>query len=395
MRDDTLSAFAGVTPGHVANPARLSRVAHSANPKSLFFKDNVSRSLTKISSWPGYKPTPLESLAGLAQELDVAEVRYKDEGSRFGLGSFKALGGAYAVSSLLATSPFDASSITVASATDGNHGLSVAWGAKNHGCQCVIFIHAEVSACREEALKSQGAKVVRIEGNYDESVRQCYAEAESNGWLVISDTSTDDTGAEVARIVMEGYSVMVAEIVEQLAGDAPTHVFVQGGVGGLAATVCEYFRLTWGPVAPRFIIVEPDLAPCLFESAKKGERVSVEVRQETVMTGLSCGEVSTIAWPTIHQFADDFLTIPDSIVAPTMRLLADAPFGDPPIVAGESAVAGMAGFASTRQHASLTSNLQLQDDSHILVIGTEGATDPVHYETLTGRSVASVRRARI
>lgn len=113
------------------------------------------------------------------------------------------------------------------------------------------------------------------------------------------------------------------------------------------------------------------------------------------MAGLSCGEVSTIAWPTIHQFADDFLTIPDSIVAPTMRLLADAPFGDPPIVAGESAVAGLAGFVSTRQQASLTSNLQLQDDSHVLVIGTESATDSALYESLTGRSVASVQRARI
>lgn len=395
MMDDTLSAFAGITPEHVANRARLSQTGRSVNPKMLFLNDEVSESLAKISSWSGYQPTPLVPLAGLARELGIAELSYKDEGSRFGLGSFKALGGAYAVNCLVGTISADVSSITVTSATNGNHGLSVAWGAKNHGCQCVIFIHSEVSAGREAALKSQGAKVVRIEGNYGESVRQCYAEAESNGWLVISDTSKDDTGAEIARVVMAGYSVMVAEIVEQLAGDAPTHVFIQGGAGGLAATVCEYFRLTWGPVAPRFIIVEPDFAPCFFESAKNEKPVSVEVRQETVMAGLSCGEVSTIAWPTIHQFADDFLTIPDSIVAPTMRLLADAPFGDPPIVAGESAVAGLAGFVSTRQQASLTSNLQLQDDSHILVIGTESATDPALYETLTGRSVASVQRARI
>jgi diaminopropionate ammonia-lyase len=395
MAHELLIPFENGVTGHVENAFRSTGSVPDVGYKPLFSQSILNNSREAISAWPGYQPTPLQSLRGLARELDVASIQYKDEGSRFGLGSFKALGGAYAVQCLVEASSADPHSITVASATDGNHGLSVAWGAKNRGCQCVIYIHAEVSAGREQALRSKGADVIRIEGNYDDSVRRCYIDAAENGWKVVSDTSNNESGDAVARQVMAGYSVMVAEIVDQLNGTVPTHVFVQGGVGGLAATVCEYFRMTWETTAPRFIIVEPNLAPCLFESAKRGERVSVDVREETIMAGLSCGEVSNIAWPTLSRFADDFLTIPDTIVAPAMRLLADAPFDDVAVVAGESAVAGLAGFLSAKNQPALGSSLGLDQDSRILVIGTEGATDPALYESLTGRAVASVQRANI
>jgi len=394
MPDDILAVFADALPGHIENQNRYSPSTAENDPGPLFSTLELRTSRNTISAWPGYQPTPLIRLPGLARYLNVREIRYKDEGARFGLGSFKALGGAYAVYSLLASNP-DRSAITVTTATDGNHGLSVAWGAESAGCRCVIFIHEKVSAGRERALKSKGADVIRIDGNYDESVRQCYRAAAANDWIVISDTSKDDSGNEVARVVMAGYSVMVAEIIEQLAGDVPTHVFVQGGVGGLAATVCECFHLAWGEAAPRFVIVEPELAPCLFESCKKGERVATDVVEETVMAGLSCGEVSAIAWPTLCRFTDDFLTIPDFVVAPTMRLLADGPFFDPPIVAGESAVAGLAGLICSSRHASLASALQLDQASRVLVIGTEGATDQALYESMTGLSVRSVQRASI
>jgi diaminopropionate ammonia-lyase len=394
MPKNIFSAFKEAPVKHVRNVSPDTSRSTAFENGSLFSEDDLKQSFDTISHWPGYQPTPLLSLSGLARKLNVAAIRYKDEGSRFGLGSFKALGGAYAVHHLLGTSDHPAS-ITVTSATDGNHGLSVAWGAKAIGCGCVIFIHAEVSSGREQALTMLGAEVIRIDGNYDESVRQCYAAAEANQWTVISDTAGDDSGTDVARIVMAGYSVMVAEIVEQVADEVPTHVFVQGGVGGLAATVCEYFRLAWGRTTPQFIVVEPDLAPCLFESARHGRRVSVAVSEETVMAGLSCGVVSAIAWPTLRRFANDFLTLPDAIVAPTMRVLADAPFSDPPIVAGESAVAGLAGFICSRQHADLSSALQLNRDSRVLVIGTEGATDPVLYELMTGHAAASVGRVNI
>ena len=394
MADYTFNAFNEAAVQHVRNSGRTASAGNSDDRAPLFSRSDLDRAFDEISRWPDYRPTALLSLPGLAQSLNIAAIHCKDEGSRFGLGSFKALGGAYAVSRLLAASANPAS-VTVTSATDGNHGLSVAWGAKAAGCRCVIFIHAQVSAGREQALKSRGAEVIRIDGNYDESVRQCQVMANANDWAVVSDTSSNEAGSEVARTVMEGYSVMVAEIVEQLGGNIPSHVFVQGGVGGLAATVCEYFQIAWGAAAPRFVVVEPNRAPCLFQSASKGERVCVEVSEETIMAGLSCGEVSTVAWPTLASFADDFLTIPDSVVAPTMRLLADAPFGDPPIVAGESAVAGLAGFICAVEHADLTEALRLNRDSRVLVIGTEGATDPVLYESMTGRSAASVSRANI
>jgi diaminopropionate ammonia-lyase len=395
MSTDLLAIFADSLVGHIANPTKQAPVMDTDSSNSLFLKSDLDESFASITAWPGYQPTSLRVLDGLARELDVASIQYKDEGSRFGLGSFKALGGAYAVKRLVEKSSADPATITVASATDGNHGLSVAWGAKTQGCQCVIYIHSEVSSGRAQKLETQGARVIRIDGNYDDSVRRCYAEAEANGWAVVSDTSNDEAGDAVAKTVMAGYSVMVAEIVEQLAGIVPTHVFVQGGVGGLAATVCEYFRLTWGTAAPQFVIVEPELAPCLFVSARKGERSSVEVREETVMAGLSCGEVSNIAWPTLSRFTDDFLTLADSTVAPTMRLLADAPFNDAPIVAGESAVAGLAGFICAARQQDLRSSLRLNENSSVLVIGTEGATDPALYESLTGRTVASVQRANI
>ncbi len=394
MPVNTFSPFTDASVKHVRNAGRETSRMRPADDEPLFSKQELDKSFATISRWPGYRPTPLLSLSGLARKLNVGAIHYKDEGGRFGLGSFKALGGAYAVSNLLAENP-DPSSVTVTSATDGNHGLSVAWGAKQIGCRCVIFIHAEVSAGRERSLKLQGAEVIRIDGNYDESVRRCYSAAGDNNWIVVSDTSSDDSGSDVARTVMAGYSVMTAEIVRQLDTNAPTHVFIQGGVGGLAATVCEYFRLAWGSAAPRIVVVEPNRAPCLFESARKGERVAVDVREETVMAGLSCGEVSVVAWPTLQKLADDFLTIPDSVVAPAMCLLAEAPFGDSPVVAGESAVAGLAGFICAGQDDELSSALQLNQDSRVLIIGTEGATDPALYESMTGRGAASIGRASI
>lgn len=378
---------------HVNNSALAFARGDSGIPEPLFHADELAQAQEKIAAWPGYQPSRLLSLAGLARELDLCTVLYKDEGERFGLGSFKALGGAYAVSELALNKSAKIEQITVTTATDGNHGLSVAWGAKNHGMQAVIFIHAEVSQGREQSLLDLGAEVIRVAGNYDESVRICYATAEKKGWHIISDTTFGDAGHDVARRVMTGYSVMVAEIVAQLADKLATHVFVQGGVGGLAATVCEYFRITYGGRAPKFIVVEPELAPCLYLSATAERATAVDVSEETVMAGLSCGEVSSVAWPVLFHYANDFLTIPDSLVAPTMTLLAN-PFGDDdPIVAGESAVAGLAGLIAATQCDKLKRALDLQADSRVLVIGTEGATDPALYASLTGQSADAVRDA--
>ena len=193
---------------------------------------------------------------------------------------------------------------------------------------------------------------------------------------------------------MAGYSVLVSEAIEQLGGRRPTHVFVQGGVGGIAATVLEVLWQAWGEERPRFIVVEPELAACLYASALAGHPTAVEVEEETLMAGLSCGEVSLLAWDSLGVGADDFMTIPEDLVAPAMRLLADGPDGDPPLVAGESAVAGLAGLLAASRNAALAKALDLDEHSRVLVIGTEGATDPAIYAELTGRQPEAVAAAR-
>lgn len=401
---------ASVAHHHNSNVARRQTYPRQLEDLLPISDGDTARSV--IAQWNGYSITPLHSLAGLASELKVAKVNYKDESTRFGLGSFKALGGAYAVLRLLAGElprivgcsvgdkdigarrfADDASRLTVVTATDGNHGRSVAWGAQQFGCSCRIYMHAGVSAQRMRAITDLGAEVIRINGNYDESVHQAAADAAANNWFVVSDTSYDGY-VELPRQVLAGYTVMTSEIIEQLAGRAtPTHVFVQGGVGGLAAAICSHFWQVFGADRPRFVIVEPDRADCLFQSAVNNRSTTVNIREETIMAGLSCGQVSSVAWEILSTGCDDFMSIPDVLVAPVMRRLADG-CGDENIVAGESAVAGLAGLIAARRSQTLSDALGLDDQSAILVIGTEGATDPDIYESIVGRSASAVSSGR-
>ncbi|UWQ03460.1 diaminopropionate ammonia-lyase (plasmid) [Aliiroseovarius crassostreae] len=360
---------------------------------SVLSEQDFAASWAEITAWPGYAPTPLISLAGLAREINVGAIHYKHEGPRFGLGSFKALGGSYAALRVLARelsarlgqeiTPADirtgryadeVKDITLVSATDGNHGRSLAWGCQTVGAPCRIYIHAEVSEGRAEAMRALGADVVRITGDYDESVLLAKSEADENGWFVVSDTSWEGY-TEPPRDVMAGYGVMTRELCKAL-DQAPTHVFLQGGVGGLAASVAAGLRQYWGQDAPRVVIVEPELAACLFDSARAGKATNFAIQHETIMAGLSCGEPSEMAWDILTEEASDFLTIPDSIVAPTVRLLARPEFGDEAIEAGESAVAGLAALIAARQDPSLSDTLGLDAHSRVLFIGSEGVTDP-------------------
>jgi diaminopropionate ammonia-lyase len=263
--------------------------------------------------------------------------------------------------------------ITLVSATDGNHGRSLAWGCQRFGAPCRIYIHAAVSDSRAQAMRDLGAEVIQISGDYDESVHLAKTEADEQGWFVVSDTSWEGY-TEPPRDVMAGYGVMTREACDAL-DRTPTHVFLQGGVGGLAASVAAGMRQRYGADAPRVVIVEPTLAACLFESAKNGKATNVVVTEETIMAGLSCGEPSGMAWEILSEEASDFLLIPDSIIAPTIRLLANAEYGDPAIEAGESAVAGLAALIAARFSDALWETLGLNTASRILLIGSEGVTD--------------------
>ncbi|MEM6623206.1 MAG: diaminopropionate ammonia-lyase [Pseudomonadota bacterium] len=392
---------------------RVAHVAHTVTPGDAAHRvlsaQDFADAWAQITSWPGYVPTPLVSLANLAAQIGVGAIHYKDEGPRFGLGSFKALGGAYAAMRLIQrevaartgqTLALDdiaagrcreaCAGITLVSATDGNHGRSLAWGCHRVGAPCRIYIHAEVSEGRADAMRAYGAKVVRIDGDYDASVALARDEAAANGWFVVSDTSWPGY-TEPPRDVMAGYGVMAREAAEAMdaSGTLPTHVIVQGGVGGYAAAVAAYFRQHWGAGAPRVLVVEPDRAACLFASAKAGALTNVAIEVETIMAGLSCGEPSPLAWEVLAEQAGDFLTIPDAFVPPAMRLLAKPLGGDTPIQAGESAVGGVAALIAVRGDAALSAQLGLDAASRVVIFGTEGVTDPdIYARIMAGEEAA-------
>jgi diaminopropionate ammonia-lyase len=398
-------------PCHLAlNPAADKSAPYGAAQSGVIDDAAHEEARATISRWPGYKATPLVSLPGIAGEAGVGEIHYKDESGRFNLGSFKALGGAYAVARLLMlevtrqlpdtiVSPESilagdhariVSGITVCCATDGNHGRSVAWGAQTYGCKCVIFIHATVSKGRAEAIEAFGSKVVRTAGNYDDSVRDAQDEAEKTGWFVVSDTSYEGY-VDIPRDVMTGYTVMAAEADEQTPYDAPpTHIFIHTGVGGLAAAVASEFWRRYGSKRPTIILCDPDKAACWWESYKSGSPTAVHGDLETVMAGLACGEVSILAWTILKPGADAVMTITDEQAKNCMRLLAKGTFGDAPMVAGESAVAGLAGLLGAAGDEQTRKTLGLTDESRILLFGTEGATDPEIYREIVGRPASAI-----
>lgn len=387
--------------GHVAAKRKMGDAA-----LRVLTERDFADARAEITQWEGYAATPLVSLSALAAQIGVGGILYKDEGPRFGLCSFKALGGSYAAQRVLQrevarqtaqqvsltdirTGKFktECADITLVSATDGNHGRSLAWGCQRFGAACRIYIHAEVSEGREQAMRDLGAEVIRIEGDYDDSVALAKKEAEQNGWFVVSDTSWPGY-SQPPRDVMSGYGVMTREICDAL-DRAASHVILQGGVGGLAAGVIAGLRQYWDENAPRVIIVEPELAACLFESAKVGKATKVAIAEETLMAGLSCGEPSELAWEILAEDATDFLTIPETVVAPTVRLLAQPTGDDPAIEAGESAVAGLAALIAASQDECLFAKLGLDGSSRVLLIGSEGVTDPaVFAKIMEGRDAA-------
>jgi diaminopropionate ammonia-lyase len=379
----------------------------------------------EITQWPNYAPTPLHRLPALAQSLGIAELYYKDESTRFILKSFKALGGAYAVFRLIqqavakqhpdhVASPEEVisgkfknivSQLTVTCATDGNHGRSVAWGAQTFGCRCVIYVHSMVSQGRADAISGFGAEVIRVQGNYDNSVHHAAQQAERNGWTVVSDT-TYDGYRDIPIDVMHGYGVMSREIVEQLgqaSGQAhsqatdqaddqipPTHVMVQAGVGAFAASVCAVFWLMWGDKRPDFIVVEPDNAACLLASAQAGELVTIEGDLDTVMAGLACGEVSPVAWEILSAGVDAFTTVSDHYALEGMKILACPDSDDAAIVSGETGTTGLALLLAAKNSVSLSTALKLDRHSRVLILGSEGDTDPDIYYQVVGQTALEV-----
>jgi len=335
----------------------------------------------EIGSWAGYAPTPLHDLPEVAAHLGVARVVFKDESPRFGLGSFKALGGAYAVARLARAAEESGGSITdvtVTTATDGNHGRSVAWGAARAGCTAKIYIHAHVSKAREEAMTAYGADVIRVNGNYEASLAACREDAAAHGWQIVSDTSWPGY-ADVPLMIMAGYTLMGREVVDQLGGTVPSHAMLPVGVGGLASGVIAPLWQAAGAGLGRMISVESHMSACMRDSLVAGTPTLVDITEETLMAGLSCGEVSTLAWDIMKPTVSHCITIGDEAVAPLMRWFHRR---TPSIEAGECSTSGLAACLAAHADPAARQQLGFSPDSVVLLLGTEGATDPDFYQSI-------------
>ena len=343
--------------------------------KSLSIKE-IDEAYSSISNWKGYSKTPLLELNKLSKELKLNKIFYKDESKRFDLKSFKALGGAYAVEKVSRGNK----DIVVATATAGNHGRSVAWGAKRLGLKCKIFISEFVSDARGKAMADLGADVVKVKGNYEKSLIECIKQSTNNNWQIVQDVAWKDY-MTVPKYTMAGYTVMMKEIVDQIKNDQITHIILQAGVGGMAgamvAGIARYLKNI-----PEIIVVEPDSAACVMESIKTGKIEKIDIERESLMGGMSCGEVSLVPWEILKNSVKYCISLPDDDIAKTMKLLGNASFSNEKIIAGENSAPGVISLITICEDEKIKENLKLNKDSNILLIGCEGDTDQAMYQKL-------------
>jgi len=336
----------------------------------------IDEAIETISSWKNYSPTPLIKLNKLNKELKLKNIYYKNEDKRFDLKSFKALGGAFAVYKIANKKK----NIIVSTATAGNHGRSVAWGAQRLGLKCKIFISENVSESRATAMKDLGADVIRVKGNYDNSLKECIEQSNKNNWEIVQDVSWEGY-KEVPKLIMAGYTIMIKEIMDEIDSNSITHVFLQAGVGGMAAAMIAGFAKLSNNI-PKFIIVEPENADCVFQSIQNEKPTSVDIIKETVMGGMSCGDVSSIAWEILKNSTNYCLTISDEAISTAIALLAEARLSDEKIIGGECAVPGLIALISSFNKREYLDKLELNSESNILLFGCEGLTDKAMYQKL-------------
>ncbi len=377
------------------------------HPVTLFSEANSATVRGYHKTMPGYAPTPLVGLDNLAAELGVAGVFVKDESHRFGLNAFKALGGSFGMARLLADKLGQAmeditdknltseevkekiSQTVFISATDGNHGRGVAWCAARLGCKSVIYLPKGSAPFRVAAIEKEGAQAHVTELNYDDTVRLATRTACENNWTLMQDTSMPGY-EEIPGWIMQGYTTMVAEALEQLQQtgiEKPTHVLIQAGVGSMAAAVLGFLVEKFHAAHPTTIIIEPENAACFYKSIQAGDGQPHNVAGDlkTRMAGLACGEPNPMAWETLRDYADFFVVCPDFVTAEGMRRLA-GPYGtDEKIVSGESAAVGVGLTELLMGKPELAIHrkaMGLDKDSIVLAFSTEGNTDPDGYRQI-------------
>ena len=343
---------------------------------NLLSKKDIDEAYLSISNWENYSPTPLIELNKLSKELNLNKIFYKDESKRFNLKSFKALGGAYAVEKITKGNK----DIVVATATAGNHGRSVAWGAKRLGLKCKIFISEYVSDARGQAMAELGADVIKVKGNYENSLIECIKQSTENNWQIVQDVAWKNYTI-VPKYTMAGYTVMMKEIIDQIDQNKISHIILQAGVGGMAgamiAGIARYLENV-----PITLIVEPDSAACVMESIKSGKIEKIDIKKESLMGGMSCGEVSLVPWEILKNSVKFCISLPDDDIAKTMKFLGNCSFSEEKIIAGENSAPGVISLITSCENDKIREKLKLNSNSNILVIGCEGDTDKEMYQKL-------------
>lgn len=370
--------------------------------------EEIKKARTFHESFPQYSKTPLAKLDQMADYLGLGQIYLKDESYRFGLNAFKVLGGSFAIAKYIAQQtgkdvsdlPYSVltsdalreefGQATFFTATDGNHGRGVAWAANKLGQKSVVYMPKGSTLTRFNNIKAEGATVTIEEVNYDECVRMAAdAASKTKNGVVVQDTAWDGY-EEIPAWIMQGYGTMALEANEQLEEygcDRPTHVFVQAGVGSLAGAVQGYFANRYPENPPKVVVVEADVADCLYKGAIAGDggiRI-VDGDMQTIMAGLACGEPNTISWDILKNHVDTFVSAPDWVAALGMRMLAAPVKGDVPVTSGESGAAPFGVLACIMlfdEYKELREHLGLNKDSKILLFSTEGDTDPDRYKAI-------------
>ena len=346
-------------------------------------KQFIDKAYNKISKWKGYSPTPLIKLNKLNKNLKLKNIFYKDESKRFHLKSFKALGGAYAVEDISKGKK----NIVISSATAGNHGRSVAWGAQRLGLECRIFVSQYVSETRVKEIEKFGATVTRVKGDYESSLNECIRQTKKNKWHIVQDVSNKNY-KYVPQLTMAGYSIMIKEISKQT-NQYITHVFLQAGVGGMAAGsvagIARYFKRI-----PKIIVVEPKEAACVLKSIEAKKMKKIKIKKESIMGGMSCNEMSLVPWNILNKSANHCITIDDSKVSNTVAMLAKSKFSNKKITGGECATPGIISLIAACNDKKIKNLLELNEKSNVLVMGCEGNADATLYNKLLSQGLKKI-----
>lgn len=367
-----------------------------------FLNEKTAKNVRNFhKSFPVYSQTPLAHMPKTAKVLGLGDVYVKDESYRFNLNAFKVLGGSYSIGKYIAQrlgrdiSEMDYNSLisedvkkelgelTFVTATDGNHGRGVAWTANVLKQKSVVYMPKGSAIERLENIKAEGAEASITDMNYDEAVRLANSKAEELGWVMVQDTAWDGY-EEIPTWIMQGYMTMGLEAYEQLGEKRPTHIFLQAGVGSLAGAICGFFSEVYKDNKPTIVIVEPDKADCIFQTAEAadGKLRFVTGDMNTIMAGLACGEPNTIGWEVLRDHADYYISCPDYTAAKGMRILGNPVKGDDRVISGESGASTfgcVSEIMMNPEYKAIREQLKLDENSTVLFFSTEGDTDKQNY----------------